>query len=356
MGGDGGGVAAAPPGGIDWDPWPNVDPAPANTCRVTAFFGGNSAALRTEDWEYDAATRILTRHHAPYAEYEGWVGYVRVDAQGRREIACSVKTPMYCQEWIRDPLGNTKTDGLIDLKNGPFDPAIIDPAQAPSQARGSQINRYTHTYDAELLMSTTYVYPARGATQFFSRDGQRRCEEVRWHVNANESSQTPAITEVDRWSYAGGRLVSRVVTNVADPTDVRSAITYTYDADGTLSATVVDGYPDIPQPYPVARARHDGLADYVVRTVTLPDGSRWLEAVELDRDGADASVTVRRNGVPTRAARWRWHFSPQCGALALPRHTNQDCEFERPFYILPLGWDNPYTTPVPPSTPSPSLG
>jgi|GEM_PF-2436975 len=350
-----GGVAAVPPGGVDWQPWPQVDPAPADLCRVTAFHGADSATAQSQDWEYDPATRILTRRHAPTAAAAAWVGYVRLDAHGRREIACSVRSPIYCQEWIRDPLGNTKTDGLLELKDGPFDLSIIDPARAPSQPRGTQITRYSHTYEAGLLMSTQYVYPARGATQIFSRDGQGRCEAVRWQVAADENSQTLGMTEVDRWSYEGDRLVSRVITNVADPTDVRSEITYVYDADGTLSATVVDGYPDIPQPYPVTRAQHDGLADYVVRTVALPDGSRWLEALELGRDGT-VSIDVRRNGVSIRAARWRWNFSPRCGALALPRHTNQDCEFERPFFILPLGWDNPYTTPIAPSTPSPSLG
>lgn len=181
-----GAVAADPPGGVDWEPWPAVAPAPAETCRVTGVHGGDSTTAQSQDWEYDPATRILTRRHAPSSGYAAWVGYVRLDAHGRREIACSVRPPITCQEWIRDPLGNTKTDGLLELKDGPFDVSIIDPAQAPSQPRGSQITRYVHTYDAGLLMSTQYAYPARGATQTFSRHDRGRCESVRWQVAADE--------------------------------------------------------------------------------------------------------------------------------------------------------------------------
>jgi hypothetical protein len=295
----------------------------------------------------------LTIHHPADGQTAAWDSYVRLDAQGRREIACAVMAPITCEEWMRDSLGNTKTDALLEMSNGPFDRSVLDATMAPTAARGSQINRYQHTYDADgRLSSTSYVYPGRGASQTFSRDDQMRCHDVRWEVPSDSRSNRPSIVEVDRWTYQNDRLVSRTVTNEADPSDVRSVITYAYDADGTLASTVVDGYPDIPQPYQITMPMRDGLADYVVRTLAQPDGSRWLEVIEFKSSG---DVTLSRNGAATAAFVLRFNFSPGCRALVLPRHTNQDCEFERPFFTLPLGWDNPYTTPVPLSSPSPAF-
>ena len=61
--------------------------------------------------------------------------------------------------------------------------------------------------------------------------------------NVDTVSNVPAgKTELEHWTWEGDRLVSRVTTDGVDPTQVLSGVTYTYDADGALSATVVDGY------------------------------------------------------------------------------------------------------------------
>ena len=55
---------------------------------------------------------------------------------------------------------------------------------------------------------------------------------------------------VDHWVYEGDRLASRIITNIKDAKEIRGIITYSYDAEGTLAATVVDGALDSPQPSP----------------------------------------------------------------------------------------------------------
>ena len=152
--------------------------------------------------------------------------------------------------------------------------------------------------------------------------------------------------EVDHWTFAGGKLASRMVTNKDDPTDVRAVMTYGYDADGALATTVVDGRLDFPDAGNVPSPRRDGVADYVVRTVKQADGSRWIEILDFELGDSDNNARVKRNGTLTGAFRLRWYLSPACEALSLPRHTSQDCEFERPLAAMPVGWHNPLVTPI----------
>ena len=56
-GGTGGGASGAGglastadlSGGVEWEPWPNVDPAPADTCAVTEFIGGDRSSAPQHD-------------------------------------------------------------------------------------------------------------------------------------------------------------------------------------------------------------------------------------------------------------------------------------------------------------------
>jgi len=360
-GGSGGGdVAQEVTGGVAWEPWPAVDPAPAGTCAVTTLIGGDRSAppkfVRNETWEYDAAMRILTRRHAASGESAEWLGYVRLDPQARREMICHAQQYFDCEDWVRDSLGNSKSYSLFGVVDGPLDVSVLDPAHPPTKAVtpdiGADSENHRLTYDADGRLSTaSYVFPARGAALSFARDDRGRCSDVTWSVPTADPTVIATMHEVDHWTYDGDKLVSRVVTNLDDPTDVRGVIMYSYDADGMLASTVVDGRLDIPQDSYLPRAQRDGVTDYVVRTVKLSDGSRWVEIVDFVWTSPNASMS--RDGAPTAATRYRWNFSPGCASLPLPTHTSQDCEFERPTPMMPLGWSNPLMTPVPLWTPSP---
>ena len=171
-----------------------------------------------------------------------------------------------------------------------------------------------------------------------------------WQVREDSNPSGAALEENDHWIYEGDRLASRVITNINDAKEIRGVITYSYDTEGTLAATVVDGALDFPQPSPVEKPARDGLADYIVRTKKQPDGGRWIEVLRFTTDG---KARITRNGTMASANRWRYFLSPGCAALPLPVHTSQDCEYERPTSMMPLGWNNPYVTPVPIGTPSP---
>ena len=150
-------------------------------------------------------------------------------------------------------------------------------------------------------------------------------------------------TELEHWTWEGERLVSRVTTNGADPSQVLSVVTYTYDADETLSATVVDGYATLPQSNSM-KVVPDGIVDYVVRLVALADGSRWVESFDFKTFQADANVV--RDGKLTSAARRRWNQSPGCQGVQPPRRTTTKCQFEPIQNQLDVRWDDPYTTSI----------
>ena len=120
-------------------------------------------------------------------------------------------------------------------------------------------------------------------------------------------------------------------------------VTYTYDAEGTLSATVVDGYANLPQSRPM-KAIPDGVADYVVRSVALADGSRWVESLDFKALQADANVV--RDGKLAPAARRRWNYSPGCHGVQPSRRTSTRFQFEPVQNQLDVRWDDPYTTPI----------
>lgn len=344
--GAGGGTADLS-GGVEWEPWPAIDPAPANSCAVTWLIGGDRSSppksVLKETWEYDAGRRVLTRHHAANGASAAWDGYVRFDAQGRRELICHAQADFACQDWTRDALGNAKAYSFFGVVEPPLDARALDPAHPPVKAAiaggESETDRLTYD-DLGRLATATYYFPMSGAQLTFGRDAQGRCSDVTWAI------PTPMAIELDHWTYVGDKLASRVVTNMSDPKDVRAVMTYGYDSDGALALTVVDGRLEFPAGATGRVPKHprDGVPDYVVRTVKQPDGSRWIETLDFELDTNNAMVT--RGGTPTPAFRYRWYLSPACEALALPRHTSQDCEFERPTPMMPLGWHNPLSTPI----------
>jgi hypothetical protein len=343
-------VVEAEPGGVPWDAWPQVDEAAAEICRVSSpFVAEDSTAaplVWAETWQFDAATRVLTRHTEGDGTTEPSVHYVRFDSQGRRELEYVSSSPDECQDWLRDELGNTEMYVLSTPVEGAFDPTTTFP---DARERAFQTTRYSHVYDVEgRLESTEIYYPGRGGKQTFIRD-EDGCQEIRSEVWVDPNADQVAVEELERWTYQGGRLAARTTIAAADSTDVRRVVRFGYDANGTLASTVVDGYAAIPQPYAVVKPRHDGLADYIVRTMEQPDGSRWLEVLDFTRPDPNAEVT--RDGVSTPVVQLRWHFSAGCRKLDLPRRSSRDCEFERPLYTMPIGWQDPYLTPIRPQVP-----
>ena len=111
---------------------------------------------------------------------------------------------------------------------------------------------------------------------------------------------------------------------------------------GTLATTVVDGY--VRSPASGTGSVPDGITDYVVRTVTMDDGSRWVEALDFLYYQPDANVV--RAGTLTRAGRLRWNYSPGCRNAQPPRRTSTACQFEPVQNQVGVRWDDPYTTPI----------
>lgn len=342
-----------PSGGLVWEPWPAVEPVPEDMCVVMLLSGGDEASLptlvRKETWRYNPATRVLARNGTTTG-YPSTVSYVRFDVQGRREMICELDGALDCLEWTRDPAGNATGYAYYGVKDGPLDERALDPAHPPTRMSptrgGGESERHTVTYDAAGLISTgTYYYPEGGATLRFSRDSEGRCSDVVWTQRG--------LVKVDRWTHLGDKLVSRTVSVVDDPSDVRAVITYAYAADGTLAATAVDGGLDFPDAYLTIPPR-DGVVDYVVRTSKQSDGSRWIEQLRFELDDERNNARVLRQGALTDVLRSRWYMSPACEALSLPKHTSQACEFERPLSSrAPLAWHNPLVTPIPPGSMTP---
>ena len=92
------------------------------------------------------------------------------------------------------------------------------------------------------------------------------------------------------------------------------------------------------------KALHDGIADYVVRSVVLADGSRWVESLDFKALQTDANVV--RDGKLTSAGRRRWNYSPGCHGVQPPHRPSTRCQFEPIQNQLDVRWDDPYTTPI----------
>jgi hypothetical protein len=349
----GGGPIGDPSGGLAWEPWPTVEPVPEGTCVVMQLNGGDEAALpklaRKETWRYNPTTRVLTRNGTTTG-YPSTVSYVRFDVQGRREMICEFDGALDCLEWTRDPAGNATGYAYYGVKDGPLDERALDPAHPPTRmgptGGGGESERHTVTYDAAGLISTgTYYYPEGGATLRFSRDSEGRCSDVVWTQRD--------LVAVDHWTHLGDKLVSRTISLVNDPSDVRAVISYAYAVDGTLAATAVDGGLEFPDSY-LTKPPRDGVVDSVVRTSKQTDGSRWIEQLYFELGDERKNARVMRQGALTDVLRTRWYMSPACEALSLPKHTSQACEFERPLSSrAPLSWHNPLVTPIPPGSMTP---
>ena len=310
---------------MEWEPWPSVDPVSDGICQVALFHGGD--ALRQPVpadvgiREFDPATGIMKRQFAAFGSLPAELSYAVFNGQGSPVGGCNVSVDPYgCTEWVHDKAGNVVWD-VPAYSDRNFKLSFLDAAEFGTRAHGSVQNRYTVTYDADGALASGRNAACCGApVQSFTEDAQHRCSDVLWEGTDSFGNLVAGKTELDHWTWQGDRLVSRVTKNGDDPTQVLSVVTYTYDAEGSLSATVVDGYATLPQNNP-KKAIADGIADYVVRSVALPDGSRWVESLDFKALQADANVV--RDGALAPAARRRWNYSPGCHSVQPPPHEHQ---------------------------------
>ena len=348
MGGSSG--ADGPHGGVDWEPWPSVPPVPDDVCQVTLFHGGDARSppvpADIEIREFDPVTGIMTSRLAPFGDQPAGIAYSVFNPRGSGVGGCIL--PNYgCTEWVRDEHDSVIAIDYPSFDESNFTLSALDAATFGTRPHESVSMRFTVRYDADGTLfsggdSNCCGYPERT----FTEDAQHRCKDVKWQ-NIDGTGYPKGTTELDHWTWEGDRLVARATTNGADPTQILSAVSYAYDADGTLSATVVDGFAPLAQVTPI-KAVHDGVVDYVVRTVALPDGSRWIEAIEFWSSVAYmADANVVRNGQLTPARRLRWNRSPGCRGLPFPRRTSSRCRFEPVDNQLSVYWDDPFTTPIP---------
>ena len=349
--GAGGGASGAGnlPGGVEWEPWPSVEQVSDRICQVTLFHGGDALSppvpADVEIREFDPATGIMKRQFAPFGSLPAGLSYAVFNGQGSPVGGCVVSVDPYgCTEWVRDKADNVTVWAIPAYSDRNFRLSFLDAAEFGTRAHGSVQTRYTVTYDADGALASGRNAACCGApVQTFTEDAQHRCSDVLWEGTDTFGNLVAGKTELDHWTWDGERLVSRVTTNGADPPQVLSVVTYTYDAEGTLSATVVDGYATLPQSHPM-KAIPDGVADYVVRSVALADGSRWIESLDFKALQADANVV--RDGKLAPAARRRWNHSPGCHGVQPSRRTSTRCQFEPVQNQLDVRWDDPYTTPI----------
>jgi hypothetical protein len=340
------------PGGVEWEPWPSVDQVSDGICQVTLFRGGDALSppvlADLEIREFDPATGIMKRQFAAVGSLPAEVAYGVFTPQGSPVGGCNVSVDPYgCTEWVRDAAGNVTTVDNPAYSDGHFALSFLDAAEFGTRSHGSVETRYTLTYDAGGALASGRNAACCGApVQTFAEDAQHRCSDVLWQATDTFGNFVAGKTELDHWTWEGDRLVSRVTTNGTDPTQALSVVTYAYDAEGILSATAVDGYATLPPlpPNTPKKSIADGSADYVVRSVALADGSRWVESLDFTTYQPDANVV--RNGTSTPAARRRWNYSPGCHGVQPPRRTSTRCQFEPIQNQLEVRWDDPYTTPI----------
>jgi len=347
-GGGGAGGSSNPPGGVEWEPWPSVLAVSADVCQVTLFHGGDALSAPVppdiEIREFNPATGIMKSQFAPFGNQPASLGYSVFTAQGSPVGGCVVTvTPYGCTEWVRDTHGNVTLTDNPNYNDQNFTLSLLDASRFGTQAHGPVQTRYTVTYDAAgTLAFGRGSACCGGVARTFTEDAQHRCSDVLWQTLDAVSDAPTGASELEHWNWEGNRLVSRVTTNGADPTQVRSVATYTYDATGTLATTVVDGY--VRSQTGSRISVPDGITDYLVRTVTMADGSRWVEALDFFYYQPDAKVV--RAGTLTPAGRLRWNYSPGCRDVHPPRRTSTACQFEPVQHQLAVLWDDPYTTPI----------
>ncbi len=340
------------PGGVEWEPWPSVPSVSDGICQVTLFRGGDASSPPVvsdlEIREFDPATGIMKRQFAATASLPAEVDYGVFNTQGSPLGGCRVETDPYgCTEWVRDQAGNVTVVDNPAYSGQHFALSNLDAAEFGTRPHGSVEWRYILTYDAAGALTSARNATCCGApVQTFTEDAQHRCSDVLWQATDTAANFIAGKTEAEHWTWEGDRLVSRVTTNSSDPPQVLSVVTYAYDAEGILSATVVDGYATIPPVPPTTpkKSTPDGSADYVVRSVALPDGSRWVESLDFTTYQPDANVL--RNGTLTPASRRRWNYSPGCHDVQPPHRTTTSCQFEPSQNQLEVRWDDPYTTPI----------
>jgi len=350
--GAGGGAAGAGnlPGGVEWEPWPSVPQVSDGICQVALFHGGDALSppvpADVEIREFDPATGIMKRQFAPFGSLPAELSYAVFNRQGSPVGGCNVSVDPYgCTEWVRDTAGNVTVWDVPAYSDRNFKLSFLDAAEFGTRAHGSVQNRYTVTYGADGALASGRNAACCGApVQSFAEDAQHRCSDVLWQGTDTVGNLVAGKTELDHWTWEGDRLVSRVTTNGSDPTQVLSVVTYTYDAEGMLSATVVDGYGLLPPTNNPKKAIADGIADYVVRSVALADGSRWVESLDFNNWQPDANVV--RGGQLAPAARRRWNYSPGCRGVQPSRRTSTRCQFEPVANQLDVLWNDPYTTPI----------
>ena len=344
----GGGGSANLPGGVAWEPWPTVPAVADGVCQVALFRGGDASSApgpaQIEIREFDAATGIMTLRDAPSGDLPASVAYAVFTADGLPVGGCNVSVgPGGCVELVRDAEGNVTTRDDPPYAAVNLSLSLLDASRFGTQPHGPVEWQYTLTYDGDTLATATRVGCCGAPALAFTEDSQHRCSDVLWKQVDDIGNIPVGTTERDHWTWDGTRLLSRVTTDGADPSTILSEVTYTYAADGTLAATVVDGAGRLAQPGSALR-KHDGAADYVVRTVALPDGSRWIESLDFHYYLPDANVV--RDGKVTAAGRKRWNHSPGCRNVLPARRTRTRCQFEPIGNQLDGGWDDPYTPPL----------
>lgn len=347
--GGGAGGSSNLPGGVEWEPWPSVPAVSADVCQVALVHGGDARSapvpLDVEIREFTPATGIMKSQFAAFGSQPASVAYTVFTAQGYGVGGCNVAvTPYGCTEWVRDTHGNVTATDSPAYSDQNFTLSLLDASRFGTRAHGNVQTRYTVTYDAAGTLASGRNSSCCGdSTRTFTEDAQHRCSDVLWEKIDDAGGTPTGTSELEHWTWEGYRLVSRVTTNGADPNQVRSVVTYAYDAAGILATTVVDGYASLPQGNS-NNAVPDGITDYLVRTVALADGSRWVEALDFHYYMPDANVV--RAGKLTPAGRLRWNFSPGCRDVHPPRRTSTTCQFEPVQNQLGVRWDDPYTTPI----------
>ena len=306
-----GGVAggsATLPGGVEWEPWPSVPQVSDGICQVALFHGGDALSppvpADVEIREFDPATGIMKRQFAPFGNLPAELAYAVFNGQGSPAGGCNVSVDPYgCTEWVRDKADNVTVWAIPAYSDRNFQLSFLDAAEFGTRAHGSVQTRYTVTYDADGALASGRNAACCGApVQTFTEDAQHRCSDVLWEGTDSFGNLVAGKTELEHWTWEGDRLVSRVTTNGADPSQVVSVVTYTYDGDGALSATVVDGYATPPAEQfaeggprrdrglrgSIGGARRRQSMDRVVRFQDIPGGrergSRW----QVDLRGAAA--------------------------------------------------------------------
>jgi hypothetical protein len=318
-------------------------------CQVALFHGGDASSpsvpADVEIREFDSATGIMKRQFAAFGSLPAELAYAVFNGQGSPVGGCNVSVDPYgCIEWVRDTHDNVTAVANPAYSDRNFALSLLDAAQFGTRAHGSVQSRYTVAYDADGALASGRNAACCGEPiQSFTEDAEHRCSDVLWE-GVDGAGNLTGKTELEHWTWDGDRLVSRVTTSGADPGQVVSVVTFTYDADGALSATVVDGYATLPPRGNPVKAVSDGIADYVVRSVALADGSRWVESLDFKATPTDANVV--RDGTLTPAARRRWNHSPGCRGVQPPRRTSRRCQFEPVQNQLDVRWDDPYTTPI----------